>query len=295
MSRTPIVIFAFNRPDALRRLIASLRANPGYESHPIRVYVDGPRGDHDRTRIAEVISEARTLTPDVVASPVNKGLAGSIIAGVSEVITQAGAAIVLEDDLVLMPGFLQYMEDALTAYRCDSRIFSVCGYGLRIDTPSDLNSPVYLSDRSSSWGWATWRDRWESVDWDVSDWDTLRRSPLLRRAFNRGGSDMFGMLRGYMEGHNRSWAIRFCYSQHRQGRFSVHPVRSLVDNEGYGADATNCRQKYSRFKTDPDLSGAPIGPLPSNLCPDPRIMAQLHAYHSLSRRIYSKIRKILNI
>lgn len=292
---TPIVIFAFNRPDSLVRLIESLKANVGYEHHDIFIFVDGPRNDEDQTKVDKVLEIAHRLTTNVTASPVNKGLGPSIIDGVNLIINKYGKAIVLEDDLVLMPGFLTYVEKALDMYEADSRIFAICGYGLKIKRPKNYSPDVYLSNRASSWGWGTWADRWNSVDWNVSDWNQLKSSTDLQKAFNRGGSDMFGMLKNFMEGKNRSWAIRFCYSQHKQGKYSIHPFRSFVSNEGYGTNATNCKQKFSRFQVDLDTSTASSISLTDHLDFNPTIAKRLYRYHSLPMRIYSLIRKILNV
>ncbi len=291
---TPVVIFAFNRPDALEKMIGSLKKNPGFEGREIHVFIDGPRSAADQPKISKVAEIARHLTPNVTVATSNNGLGPSIIKGVSEMMRRYGRAIVLEDDLVLMPGFLRFMDAALDRYEADKRVFALCGYGLKIKRPADYAGDVYLSNRASSWGWATWADRWDSVDWNVSDWETLKNSPKLRAEFNKGGSDMFGMLKGFMEGRNKSWAIRFCYSQHRQGRYSVHPFRSLVANEGYGLEATNCRQKYSRFKIDAETGTEPLV-LPPDLAPRPDIIRQSVRYHGLPLRFYSKIRGILNI
>ncbi len=287
----PIIIFAFNRPDRLQAMIKSLNANSLYDDSDKFVFVDGPRNDVDAERIKEVVTIARNITNNVKASSANKGLGTSIIEGVTSIINKYGKAIVLEDDLILMPGFLTFMNQCLDTYESDSRIFSVCGYGLKINRPEGYQGDVYLSLRSSSWGWATWADRWNSVDWQVTDYETLRSSRRMRRAFNRGGSDMYGMLRDYMEGRNHSWAIRFCYSQFKQGKYSVHPFLSFVDNEGFGSDATNCCQTYSRFKTELN-TGTKIM-VPSHLQVEEKLIKQLRRYHSIRLRIYSKIRKML--
>lgn len=292
--KSPIVIFGFNRPDAFKRMADSLKRNIGFDGHSIYVYIDGPRNSEDSPKINKVASIARELTPNVVLSPENKGLGTSIINGVSEIISKHGKAIVLEDDLILMPGFLRYMETALQMYADDKRVFSICGYGLKINKPKRYVGDVYLCNRSSSWGWGTWADRWQSVDWNVGDWDELTSSKRLQKAFNKGGSDMYGMLRDYMAGRNKSWAIRFCYSQFRQEKYSVHPFRSLVANEGFGADATNCKQKYSRFRTELD-NGVTDLVLPSRLEPNERVIKSSACYHSLRLRIYSKLRRLLNI
>ena len=273
-----------------------MKSNPLYEASHIIVYVDGPRNEQERGLVDQVIGVARTVTPEVRISPTNRGLGNSIIAGVTEVTEAYGRAIVLEDDLVVMPNFLSFMNQALDAFQDDLRILSVCGYSLKVRRPRGYVGDVYLGDRSSSWGWGTWKDRWEAVDWEVPTWNSLKTDRYRQKAFNRAGSDMYGMLKDCMEGRNRSWAIRFCYHQFLNGLWSVHPFRSLVDNEGFGADATNCRQKYSRFKIEPDTdSGEKTWHWKTDIQPDTCLLRQLHFYHSVPLRIYSRIRKILNV
>jgi hypothetical protein len=289
----PIVIFAFNRPNSLKALIESLQLNALFEESEKYIFVDGPRNEEDNKKVAEVVAYAKSITPNVIEQAINKGLGASIIDGVTSIINQYGRAIVLEDDLRLMPGFLIYMNKALNTYRDDSRIIAICGYGLKIKRPRGYQSDFYLGVRSSSWGWGTWADRWNSVDWKVSDFGQFSKDRKAKKAFNLGGSDMYGMLNDYMIGKNNSWAIRFCYSQFKQSKYSVHPFLSLVDNEGFCADATNTRQKYSRFRITKNESLN--FNLPDNLQPDESILRQLQWYHSIPLRIYSKIRKIMDI
>lgn len=289
----PIAIFAFNRPKELANMLESLRQNPLFEESEKFIFIDGPRNDNDAVLIKYVEKIASGITDNIKVSDINKGLGSSIIAGVSEVLRYHESVIVLEDDLRLMPGFLTYMNRALERFRNDVRILSVCGYSLKIKVPDSYTSTVYLGDRASSWGWGTWRDRWEKVDWKVCDWTEFSNDKKAIARFNQCGSDMFGMLRDYMQGRNRSWAIRFCYHQFRHGLYSAHPIRSLVDNEGFGESATNCRQKYNRFKID--LAESINLKVNGTLEPDRTILRQLHRYHSIPIRIYSRIRKMLNI
>lgn len=284
----PIIIFAFNRPKSLTSMVEFLKKNPLYEESEKFVFVDGPRNEEDKQKTEDVIAFAKSVTANVYASDTNKGLGASIIEGVTSIINRYGKAIVLEDDLVLMPGFLTYMNQALDTYEYDKRIFSICGYGLKIKRPKDYEGDVYLGIRSSSWGWGTWADRWNSVDWAVSDFDSLKKDKAKQRAFNRGGSDMYGMLHDYMEGRNKSWAIRFCYSQFLQGKYSVHPFLSLVDNAGFGADATNCKQSYSRFRVE--LNKRIEFNMQKELYLNKDIIKHVYWYHSIPIRSYYKIR-----
>lgn len=295
MCTAPIVIFAFNRPTLLQRMIVSLKQNLLYEESEKFIYVDGPRSEDDRDKVNEVIAIARAVTPNVFISAVNKGLGKSIIAGVSAVIEKYGKAIVLEDDLVFTPNFLSYMNKALDFYETDNRIISICGYGLKIKRPKNYLGDVYLSGRSSSWGWATWKDRWQQIDWEIKDWKQLIVDRKRQKAFNKNGSDMFAMLKDYMEGRNHSWAIRFCYNQFKLGKYSVCPFLSKVNNEGFGENATNCKQRYSRFKTDMDMESSFEFSFDRNILPNKKIEKECYHYHSMMLRIYSKIRKILHI
>ncbi len=291
----PIAIFAFNRPESLANMFASLRLNPLYDESEKFVFIDGPRNDKDAILIKEVERIALAETPNVKSYSTNKGLGTSIITGISEILRTYNKVIVIEDDLRLMPGFLTFMNEALNAYKHDTRILSVCGYSLKIKCPNDYHSSVYLGDRASSWGWATWANRWSKVDWNVSDWKTFSSDKTRIHDFNRRGSDMFSMLSDYMHGHNHSWAIRFCYHQYKYNLYSIHPIKSLVDNEGFGKQATNCKQKYNRFKIELTQYIALKSEEVNILSPNKKIIRQLHRYHSIPLRIYSKLRKIFNI
>ena len=109
-------------------------------------------------------------------------------------------------------------------------------------------------------------------------------------AFNRwGGSDCAKMLRGWMEGRNKSWAIRFCYSQFLQGKTALFPNRSLVDpSAGFEGDGTNCR-RYNRFKFDFDPEGGASFRFPETVEEIPSVRRSVLKYHSLGRRLWSRL------
>lgn len=49
----PIIIFAFNRPEALKRLNKSLASNYLYEESEKFIFIDGPRNENDQNKILE--------------------------------------------------------------------------------------------------------------------------------------------------------------------------------------------------------------------------------------------------
>lgn len=106
------------------------------------------------------------------------------------------------------------------------KVFSICGYTNKVKIPHEYEYDSYFCTRSSSWGWGTWADRWNSVDWELRDW---KRYSKMARAFNKwGGSDCFKLLRSVKDGQGNSWAIRFCFSQFLQDKLSLFPTVSKV-------------------------------------------------------------------
>lgn len=243
----PIVLFLYSRPDHARKTLDALALNRGADKSELFIFCDGPKNDSVRDNIEKVQtlaieeqSRSRFKSVEVIISEKNKGLANSIIAGVSRVIREYGKCIVLEDDIVTSNTFLRFMNDCLAFYEEQKNIFSVSGFTYPLKSLSEYENDVYLSYRACSHGWATWADRWNLVDWEVKDFKQLSRSPGMRRHFNRGGNDLYRMLRHQMRGERDSWAIRFCYSQSKYNLLTVYPRYSLVLNIGNDGSGTHC-------------------------------------------------------
>jgi hypothetical protein len=287
---SPIALFAFNRPDALRRCLEALSVNELARDTDLFIWIDGPRGDADREKVAavqEVAHGARGFRSlEVSCSEKNRGLAPSIIAGVGSLLDRYESVIVLEDDLMTHPGFLRFLNDGLERYRDVPEVFSVCGYTNDVRMPRGYSYDAYFGPRSSSWGWATWRDRWQSVDWNPTSADLQKNA----RAFNRwGGSDCSGMLHKWMEGKNSSWAIRFCYSEFLQGKLSVFPVESLVDATlGFSGEGTHCKS-YNRFRSHLAPAAKRDFTLPGTVEVIPSVRRDVLRYNSVPLRAWTRL------
>lgn len=294
----PIVLFAYNRLDSLEILLDSLCKNTLASESELHVFVDGPKNACDKEKVDAVKAYILSLHDGfgrVVPYFLEKniGLANSIIKGVTLITKQYGKAIVLEDDLYCSPDFLVYMNNGLNFYEQDKRIISVCGYGLKIKRPSFYKPDVYIYGRSSSWGWGTWYNRWNTIDWEVRDWDDFKADKKAIKDFNRNGSDLFSMLKACMEGKNHSWAIRFCYAQYKQQKYSIFPFISKIENNGFGMDATNCKVSYSRFKTGQSKTSNKDILFEKELLPEKLIINECVKYHSIPMRLYSKLRNLI--
>lgn len=292
MILAPVIVFAFNRPDTLQNTLSSLHRNELAKDTDLFVFVDGPRNDSDAVKIAKVRSVLEALDGfrniTVEYAERNKGLARSVIEGTTKIVNQYGRVIVVEDDLYVADSFLSYMNGMLDRYEGDERVFQVSGFSVKVKRPAGYQSDVYLDTRAHSWTWGTWKNRWETVDWAVKDYGLLRRSIKKQMAFNRLGSDLYGMLRGYMEGKNNSWAIRFTYSMYKQQKYCVAPLKSLVINNGFRKESTNCKA-YNRYKVDFWKDSDGVFNAPQFLQPHDRILKETRKYWSIPYRIYGKL------
>ncbi len=250
----PVVVFAYNRADLLKNTLCSLKNAVLSEKSDIYIYIDCPSnlaGDKEKVesvrKIAENFEIGRSKT--IRVSSVHLGLAKSVIGGTTEIINRYGSVIVVEDDLHLSPSFLIYMNTMLQAYESDNRIMQISGFGVKISSSTKDYSEIYLNKRAQSWGWATWKNRWDTMDWEISDYELFMKNKIQKRNFKRLGSDLLQTLHSYKKENKDIWLIAYIYNMYSKNMFSVCPFRSLVRNDGFGVDASNCKN-YNRYRID---------------------------------------------
>lgn len=242
MAYAPIALFVYKRPEHTQRTIEALKCCPEFAESPVFVFCDGPRQATDEPAVQKTRSVAREalLThAQFVESPNNKGLGASIIGGVSQLCSQYGRAIVVEDDLVVAPQFLTFMNTGLEHYAEESRVMQISGHMFPIADFQKINEAFFLPF-TTSWGWATWVRAWKHFDEHATGWERLEQDPSLRHRFNLSGSfDYFDMLKLQLAGKIDSWAIRWYWSVFMRDGLVLYPPRTLVSNEGFDGSGTH--------------------------------------------------------
>jgi hypothetical protein len=253
VASAPIVVFAYRRPDHLRRTLRSLMDCDGFEGSPVVVYCDGQKNAEERRSTEatrEVAREMLGSRAEYHFSDSNLGLSQSVIHGVTSVTRRFGRAIVIEDDLQLAPDFLGYMNAALDRYADDPAVFQISGYMFDVPEFADRRDALFLP-LTVSWGWATWQRAWNVFDPDASGWESLRSDRDMRRRFNLAGAyDYATMLENQMAGRTDSWAVRWYWTVFRAGGLVLFPPRSLVGNTGMDGSGTHGRGRLTRFGSE---------------------------------------------
>lgn len=287
---TPVVIFCFNRPLHLQRTVEALKKNKLAKVSELIIYSDGPRKQEDFQKVSEVRTYLHSISGfasvTIHESAKNKGLAASVITGVTQVLENHDSVIVLEDDMLCTSDFLDYMNDALSVYSSRKDIFSISGYSPDLPIPANYPHEVYLVPRASSWGWGTWRNKWIQADWEVKDFELLKKDSELRKKLKSGGEDLWPMLCKQQMGIINSWAVRWTWTQSKNGGYGLYPVKSKIRNIGTDGSGENFSKETSAY--DNEMWEGEIT-LDANVHPD---NALIHIFSNNYR--LSIFRKILN-
>lgn len=243
----PVIVFTYNRLDHLKKMLYALEHAKRADRSELYIFADGYKGSQDKEKVLAVQEYLRNYEKESLFGKVtisyrekNRGLAESVIAGVGSIIEKYGRVIVVEDDLVVSEDFLDYMNAALDHYQDNPNAWAVSGWSPNVAEIQALPTDTFLWYRSSSWGWATWLDRWQMIDWSMREYPKFRFSARKRRKLNRGGADMSDMLDMQMQGLINSWAIRFAYAESMNDRLTIFPKESRVVNCGRDGSGTNC-------------------------------------------------------
>lgn len=253
---SPIVLFVYARPQHTQIVLESLAKCPEAARSQLYIFSDAAKNEK---ALAKVQAVRRIIHNNkwidafdeviIKESDNNKGLAKSVIDGVTYVIQKHGTVIVVEDDNRVAPDFLDYMNRGLDYFKENHKIGNIGGYRIPITLPSHYPHDIYMAGRGSSYAWATWLDRWELVDWDVNDFPEFKKNRRARKAFNEYGEDRYYLLRQQVEGSMDSWAIRFSYSCWKNGMYSILPCKTRVENIGFDGSGVHNVEGENTFKT----------------------------------------------
>jgi hypothetical protein len=275
----PIAVFAYNRPEHLRRSLESLAACRLADESRLTIYCDGPKTPDEAEKVAEVrrIAASRQWCGQVriVHREANLGLANSVMAGTGEQCGQYGRVIVVEDDLVLSPWFLSYMNQALDRFADEERVMQISGYMFPL-RPAPTQESFFLP-MGASWGWATWESAWRHFDPDMRGAEILDRDLEQRHRFNLlGGYDYYNLVQMQRQGRVDSWGVRWCVSMFLRDGLILYPGTSLVSNIGFDGSGRHCSENDNHFATVP--RDEPVREFPSRVEVDGEVYARLISF-----------------
>lgn len=293
MRLAPVVLFVYNRPRHARRTVEALAMNGLAAQSDLVIFSDAARTQEQELAVSEVrgyLGSVRGFkSVRVVERERNLGLAGSVIAGVSEVVAEAGRVIVLEDDMVTSPHFLRFMNEGLEMYRDAEKVIGIHGYVY----PVGVTLPeTFFLKGADCWGWATWKRGWDLFESDGRRLLAELEARNLTDRFDFHGAHPYtAMLKDQIDGKADSWAVRWYASALLKGMHTLYPGKSLVKNIGVDSSGTNCGDS-GRY--DVELGADPVAMVRQDVVEDELALESFMRYFKsgrvpLHRRILGRL------
>lgn len=243
--KTPIVIFSYNRPLKLKKLLQCLEEQTAVlDQIPVILFQDGPKNIEDKDLVEEcalLFRSANNLKQKIfIQRSKNFGLKKNVNEGLSSIFHYYERAIILEDDLIVSNIFVDDMLDMLNKYQNDYKVNSVTGLSIGdYKRNSDLATKAF-----SSLGWATWRSRWfNKCDYNLSILFYILKH---RRKFDLGNRYPHSTNFIYnLFGFTNSWAIYLQATVVMRRKLVIYSKYQTVSHEGTDPSATHYTASHS--------------------------------------------------
>lgn len=235
------IVFTYNRSLHTQKVLESLKNNT-ILPEKLYIFQDGLRQkEHcdEWEKVNRLIKNVHWSECEIFVQDENKGLAASIVQGINFVLNRHDAVIVLEDDCVTHPQFMEYMTHALEKFAGDSRVYCVNGYGWPVDV-NDNGTDAYFVGRAGSWGWGTWKNKWMEYAQDYKILSRIKKDKYLLERFHIWGEDLESYLLGNIDGRCDSWAVFWALKIIEKKGYCLSPYYSLVDNIGFDGSGVHC-------------------------------------------------------
>jgi hypothetical protein len=234
----PIVLFVYKRPLHTGKTLRALKNNVLADKSLLYIFADGPNEHSDDTE-REAISETRKVIKSeqwcgnivIYESDSNKGLAISVIEGVTKITKKHGKIIVLEDDIITSPSFLLFMNNALSFYQNESKVWHITGYSIPISKENIADT--FFTKYMACWGWATWSDRWQYFQKNPAELVAMFTKDM-KKEFNYGKSNyFFRQIESNRLGNDNTWAVFWGTTIYLHDGLCINPKRSFTQNIGF--------------------------------------------------------------
>lgn len=258
MSLAPIALFVYNRPMHTQQALDALSKNPESKNSILYIFCDGAKNINDYTEmqaiqaVQDIIhAENRFETVLINISKTNKGLAPSLIEGITSVVAKHGSIIVLEDDIICSPFFLQYMNQSLEVYLNDKDTLAIGACNYFNINKSSINT--FFLPVVDTWGWATWADRWQLFEPDSHKLLQQIEEKKIKEKFDLYGIyPFYNMLQMQADGEISSWAIRWQAVAYLNNKKTLYPNPALSQHI-HSNNAT-----HAAINICPPMANAPI-------------------------------------
>lgn len=252
MVNTPVLYITFARPEYARQSFAAIK-----KAQPKKLYFYSNKARADKPdevgRNEEVRSYVNQIDWDCEVKTWFReeyvDVFTSLWGAMDWVFDNEQEAIIIEEDVVTCSAFYDYMDTLVCKYRDNKKVWIISG-----DNATPQYNPCSLSYFPTRfafiYGWASWADRWHSLDRKMKNWPLFRNSKAYHDYYQnflqrRIQKFYFDQVYNKMENYN-PWDFIFRYNMTLNGGYCLMPFANLVADIGVSG-ANHSLQMESPF------------------------------------------------
>ncbi|WP_373032040.1 glycosyltransferase family 2 protein [Sulfurovum sp.] len=295
---TPVLFLVFNRLDTTKQVFEEIK-----EAKPPRLYIaaDGARefkvGEGDKVRSVRdyIMSnidwecEVKTLFREK-----NLGCKVAVSSAIDWFFENEKMGIILEDDCLPVQSFFWFCEELLDRYKDDMRVGQISGDNFQKGIKRG-DADYYFSSYCHVWGWASWRNRWNNYDSELSTFEDVGfiKEICHDAKTARYWVDIFKKMKMKVID---TWDYQWVFTLWKNKQLSITPNINLVKNIGFGDEATHTisDSEFSNLQAFNMLLYKHPEEVLRNYEADDFTSKVMFRYQSLFNRILIKIKKVIH-
>ena len=240
-SNVNVLIIGSNRPNHLRNLLKSAALN---KHKSVFIFLDGYNsGEENAQKFIETQQIARDFLRNnlerLYIFPSKLGCYKGVTTAIDWFFENVEEGLIFEDDLMPHPEILPIAQKTLANFRNYSNVGSISFYRA---VGMDEDKKLSISRYPSSWGWATWKNRWDQFDHKAHEHLSYRPVLLFRHGGWTGLRRWYHIITRLKNGDLDSWAYRWMFTFWLKKYYTVVCPFNLIENNGFGEDATHTKK-----------------------------------------------------
>lgn len=239
LGKKPVLLCFFNRPYETKSVFEQIRL-----AQPPRLYLvsDGARKFVEGE--TELVDDLRNWILANVDWPCevktlfrekNIGCGPSCSGGITWFFENEESGIILEDDCVPCQSFFTFCNELLDKYKNNKRIWGISGNNYDVNFSA---KETYLFTRlTSGWGWATWANRWDKFNFNLTGWNNkfIKKFHPAKKV-----RDFYYYMFDRKKKVDGGWAFQWQLCVMKYKGLFIHPTKNMVTNIGVnGTSYTN--------------------------------------------------------
>lgn len=232
----PILLICFKRYEKTLEIFNVIKS---VKPKKLYVSIDGARSEEEKKDVDKVASIFNNIDWNcdfkMNRSDSNQGCKYGVYNGISWFFEHEECGIIIEDDVLPFQQFFPYCEELLERYKDDKRIACISGWSY-FYSKEPINYPYtyYFSHVQTSWGWATWRDRWKLMDLEMknTNFEDIAKN-LENDRLPQTIIQYYKWIYDSKLSFDSTWDYQFMFSVlMKNNMYCIQPIRRLVKNIG---------------------------------------------------------------